>query len=144
MADPISFDPFLGWVDITDPNNIPQDARVISATDLLRYENFGVAAKDRLNELSTVATDGGLADLIQSPGSEVATALSTTYAREFEPSTSIVYDPSTGAVTSSTEGGITTTYTYNADGTVDTETRLGKVRTWAYDASGNPTSSTVV
>lgn len=62
----------------------------------------------------------------------------------FDATTSIVYDPATGSVTSSTEGGVTTAYTYNPDGTVNTETRLGKVRTWVYDANGNPTSSTVV
>jgi hypothetical protein len=41
MADPISFDPYLGWVNITDPNNVPEDARTITAEDLLRYENLG-------------------------------------------------------------------------------------------------------
>jgi hypothetical protein len=61
MADPISFDPFLGWVDITDPNNIPPDARVIGADDLLRYENFAVAAKNRINELADVPTNDELA-----------------------------------------------------------------------------------
>lgn len=66
------------------------------------------------------------------------------YATAFEASSSIVYDPATGNVTSATEGGITTTFTYNADGTVNTETRQGKVRTWVYDGNGNPTSSTVV
>lgn len=70
--------------------------------------------------------------------------LSATYDRAFEPSTAIVYDGVTGNVTSATEGGVTTTFTYNTDGTVNTETRLGKVRTWTYDGSGNPTSSTVV
>lgn len=84
MADPISFDPFLGWVDITDPNNIPVDARVIGADDLLRYENFAVAAKDRLNELSTTATDDGLAALVANEESatgeafRAATALTAT------------------------------------------------------------------
>jgi len=66
-----------------------------------------------------------------------------TYVPALAATSGIVYDASTGNVTSITEGGITTTFTYNADGTVNTESRLGKVRTWAYDASGNPTSSTV-
>lgn len=66
------------------------------------------------------------------------------YVRTMAATSGIVYDSTTGNVTSVTEGGITTTFTYNADGTVNTETRLGKVRTWAYDGSGNPTSSTVV
>lgn len=37
-----------------------------------------------------------------------------------------------------------TIFTYNAKGTVNTETRVGKVRIWAYDANGTPTCSTVV
>lgn len=49
MTEPISFDAYLGWVDITDPNNIPQDARVISANDLLRYEKFGLEASQHIN-----------------------------------------------------------------------------------------------
>jgi len=51
MTDPISFDPFLGWVDTTDPDNLPEDVRIIGADDLLRYENFGVAATTAINEL---------------------------------------------------------------------------------------------
>jgi len=39
-----------------------------------------------------------------------------------------------------TEGGITTTYTYNPDGTVATDTRLGVTRAYTYDGSGNLTS----
>lgn len=49
MTDPISFDPFLGWVDTTDPDNLPEDVRIIGANDLLRYENFGVAATAKIN-----------------------------------------------------------------------------------------------
>jgi hypothetical protein len=41
MTDPISFDPYTGWVDVTDPNNLPPDARTIGAADLLRYETLG-------------------------------------------------------------------------------------------------------
>jgi hypothetical protein len=41
MTDPITFAPYNGWVDVTDPNNLPPDARVIGAADLLRYENLG-------------------------------------------------------------------------------------------------------
>lgn len=94
--------------------------------------------------LTPGALDAAVTAKINDAGSAARGALNATYAREFEPSTAIVYDGATGNVTSLTEGGITTTYTYNADGTVNTETRLGKVRTWAYDGSGNPTSSTVV
>ncbi|MDX5962953.1 hypothetical protein SIM91_06455 [Rhodococcus opacus] len=38
-----------------------------------------------------------------------------------------------------TDNGITTTYTYNADGTVHTDTRDGVTRTYTYDGSGNLT-----
>lgn len=71
-------------------------------------------------------------------------SLNATYVPAMAATSDIVYDATTGNVTSITEGGITTTFTYNADGTVNTETRQGKVRTWTYDANGNPTSSTVV
>jgi YD repeat-containing protein len=84
------------------------------------------------------------ADLPYSGANPTFAALNATYVPALAPTSSIVYDGATGNVTSTTEGGITTTFTYNADGTVNTETRLGKVRTWAYDGSGNPTSSTVV
>ena len=57
MTDPISFDPFLGWVDTTDPNNIPVDVRIISAADLLRYENFGVATTTAVNSIITDVAD---------------------------------------------------------------------------------------
>jgi hypothetical protein len=53
MTDPISFDPFLGWVDTTDPDNLPAEVRIIMASDLLRYENFGVATETAVNELIT-------------------------------------------------------------------------------------------
>lgn len=42
MTDPISFDAYTGWVDVTDPNNLPPDLRIIGAADLLRYENLGL------------------------------------------------------------------------------------------------------
>ncbi len=51
MTDPISFDPFLGWVDTIDPDNLPEDVRIIGANDLLRYENLGVAAAAAINGL---------------------------------------------------------------------------------------------
>jgi hypothetical protein len=59
MTDPISFDPFLGWVDILDPNNVPPDVRTINAGDLLRYENFGVGAASRINTLITEVEAAG-------------------------------------------------------------------------------------
>jgi lysophospholipase L1-like esterase len=68
MTDPISFDPHLGWVNITDPNNIPVDARVLTAEDLIRYEKLGIDTTTVVNghsvrldgldvELSTKITD---------------------------------------------------------------------------------------
>jgi hypothetical protein len=52
---PISFDPYLGWVDITDPDNVPEGVRTINASDLLRYENLGSVSADRINQLITAA-----------------------------------------------------------------------------------------
>lgn len=48
-----------------------------------------------------------------------------------------------GRPTSVTEDGVTTTYTYNPDGSVATETRNGITRTYSYDAAGNLTGATV-
>jgi hypothetical protein len=41
MAEPISFDAFTGWVNVTDPDNVPTDAKVLTAEDLMRYEKLG-------------------------------------------------------------------------------------------------------
>lgn len=65
MPGPLSFDAYLGWVNITDPNNIPQDARVISADDLLRYEQLG---------LDTVAAVNGLSTEVESYNADETTA----------------------------------------------------------------------
>jgi hypothetical protein len=62
MTEPISFDPYLGWVDTTDPDNIPQDVRTINAADLLRYENLGIAVADRVTDL--IAADEALQDSV--------------------------------------------------------------------------------
>ncbi|AXH50493.1 minor tail protein [Gordonia phage Ruthy] len=102
-----------------------------------------------ISELVAAELDGKLsitdapdvvATAITSP--EVQTALDATYAPLDLVADGITYNPD-GTVASSTEGGITTTYTWNTDGTCHTETRLGKVKTWTYDGAGNPTSSTV-
>jgi YD repeat-containing protein len=53
------------------------------------------------------------------------------------PDVEITYDGDD--VDTVTEDGITTTYTYNPDGTVATDTRLGVTRTYTYDGSGNLT-----
>lgn len=55
MATQISFSPYLGWVDLTDPTNIPADARLITASDLLRYENFGKDGAAAINAASSDA-----------------------------------------------------------------------------------------
>lgn len=62
MTNPINFDPFLGWVDTTDPNNIPADVRTVNAADLLRYENLGVAAETAINSLITDVTAAAVPD----------------------------------------------------------------------------------
>lgn len=53
MAVPISFSAVTDWVDATDPNNIPADVRIIGASDLLRYENFGTQAAARINSIES-------------------------------------------------------------------------------------------
>lgn len=76
----LSFDPYLGWVNISDPNNIPADARVIGANDLLRYEKFGRDAVAKINEIESTASDAGLAGLAQDPKSEFGAWLNNTIA----------------------------------------------------------------
>lgn len=58
------------------------------------------------------------------------------------PDTSITYDGDNVATV--TEEGVTTTYTYNIDGTVDTDTRLGVTRQYTYDGDGNLTTIEVI
>lgn len=57
MTTPITFSSYLGWVNVADPANIPPDVRIISAEDLLRYEQFGDAARAAVNELITTTED---------------------------------------------------------------------------------------
>lgn len=66
MADPIHFSPFTGWVNVEDPDNIPNDAKVLTAEDLMRYEKLGqdIAAWTAANPGgggggSPVVIDGG-------------------------------------------------------------------------------------
>lgn len=63
--------------------------------------------------------------------------LRATYVRAFPDSTAVVYDGEN--VSSVTEDGITTTYTYNPDGSVATDTRDGVTRAYTYDTAGNLT-----
>lgn len=80
MADLISFDPYLGWVDVEDVENIPQDTRLITAADLIRYEKFGQDAAARINELATVATDENIALLIGGDNTDTAGAVAAAVA----------------------------------------------------------------
>jgi YD repeat-containing protein len=50
------------------------------------------------------------------------------------PAATLIAYTESGDVDSVTVDGITTTYTYNLDGTVATDTRLGKTRQYTYDA----------
>jgi hypothetical protein len=75
MADPISFDPFLGWVDVENPNSIPEDARLITAADLLRYENWGKDGSALLNAVAAAITDAALAALAADPASALHAAV---------------------------------------------------------------------
>lgn len=52
MTDPITFNAYLGWADVTDPANIPANVRIIGAADLVRYEKFGQDGTARLNMLT--------------------------------------------------------------------------------------------
>jgi YD repeat-containing protein len=56
---------------------------------------------------------------------------------------SVVYGDSRfpDSITSITENGVTRTFTYNADGSVHTETAGGRTRTFSYDGSGNLTGA---
>lgn len=56
MATPLTFTAYTGWVDATDPNNIPAGTRLIAASDLLRYENLGTAVVARVNSHDTSIT----------------------------------------------------------------------------------------
>lgn len=56
MATPLEYNPYTGWQDVIDDNNVPPGARPVKAADLLRYENFNAAARDRINEHDTKIT----------------------------------------------------------------------------------------
>ncbi|UKA69596.1 hypothetical protein [Arthrobacter sp. FW306-06-A] len=71
-------------------------------------------------------------------------SLNATYAQAFSNTQTIAYNAD-GSVQSVTENGITTTYTYNTDGTVATDTRtingVTTTRNYGY-TNGNLTSIT--
>lgn len=70
MAKKLSFDAFLGWVNITNPNQIPEDARVISADDLLRYEKLGKDTAEKFAELDQNA-EGFVSAVINEHGTSL-------------------------------------------------------------------------
>lgn len=79
MAGPLNFDAFLGWVNVTDPNNIPPDARVLSADDLLRYEQFGIATTEAVNglaaEVEAFDSDSAVAESLATTSSATRAAV---------------------------------------------------------------------
>lgn len=50
MATPLVFTKVTTWVDLTDPANIPVGAKLITASDLLRYENGIDQVTTRVND----------------------------------------------------------------------------------------------
>lgn len=82
MATPLSFTAVTEWVDYTDPTNVPPSIRVISAADLLRYENGIKAVVQRSNEHDTTlesmaSTISGLNSALSTLQSTVNTQAST-------------------------------------------------------------------
>lgn len=86
-----------------------------------------------------VADDGSVKNLITTPGTQTATALSATFVPG-NPTLVVTYNGD-GSVATTTEDGVLTTFTYNPDGTVNTQTRAGVTKTFSYDASGNVTGA---
>ncbi|UUG69887.1 hypothetical protein SEA_MORKIE_26 [Gordonia phage Morkie] len=142
-----------GVAGLAGGNPLPIDVGTVDA-DLKDLIVFGIPAGAPVTTLAQAVTawmdsnvntevsDSLIAGAVSTPGSEAKTALDAAYAPLDLVADGITYNPD-GTVASSTEGGITTTYTWNIDGTCHTETRLGKVKTWTYDSAGNPISSTV-
>lgn len=70
----IVFNPYLGWVNLSDPANIPADAKVITAEDLMRYENLGVAVAEY-----TANHDTELIAQVNDPASGLSESLAAIY-----------------------------------------------------------------
>jgi hypothetical protein len=79
MAEGISFDPYLGWVDVVDPNNVPPDVRTIGAADLLRYEKLGQDTVTKFSEveqaLADLDSDAAIATSLAQPESQTRVAI---------------------------------------------------------------------
>lgn len=71
----------------------------------------------------------------QIAGKVDTTTANATYATILTPAESLTYNAD-GTVATQTIGGVATTYTYNADGTVHTETRNSVTRTYIYNSDG--------
>lgn len=59
MADPLTFNPYFGWIDVVDDNNVPANARVVASADLLRYEAGIDEAIRRINEHDPLIVGNG-------------------------------------------------------------------------------------
>jgi hypothetical protein len=79
MPGPFNFDAYLGWVNITDPNNIPEDARTIGADDMLRFENLGLNTKAKFAEvdeaIANLDSDTAVAESLAEPTSATRAAV---------------------------------------------------------------------
>lgn len=50
MATPLTFNPDLTWLDVTDDNNVPAGAKPVDAASIIRWEQGIDAATRRINE----------------------------------------------------------------------------------------------
>lgn len=66
MATPLVFTKVTTWVDLTDPSNIPPGAKLITASDLLRFETGidQLVTRVNLHDASLVAMDPILTDAV--------------------------------------------------------------------------------
>lgn len=70
----IVFNPYLGWTNASDPANIPAETKVITAEDLMRYENLGVDVAE-----FTANHDAELIAQVNDPASDLSGALGAIY-----------------------------------------------------------------
>ena len=124
------------------PGEKPLEGRILvpdSATDIRLWPLLEAyvppAAATVYGVTLDAVTDAAIASNVSSGDSDTRAALDATYAPAFA-DTAITYDGDN--VDTVTAGGITTTYTYNPDGTVATDTRAGVTRAYTY-VDGNLT-----
>ena len=125
--------PLTANTTLTDALNGTIELTAVSAADWADFQ----AKYDEMAAI-VATTDGLIATNVANPASLTADALSATYAGRVEAAT-YTYNAD-GTVATETVGGFTTTYTYNADGTVHTVARDGVTMTYTYNASGNVTA----